>query len=139
MKKLKKIDIYTIPLVFVCIATVTLRSFALLTSFNWETMHFDDKTAITIRSIILAISVIGFLTYLFLGDKDLPFLSFLEAQWISLISASCFYAYFSFFLTPLKKPCVNSVPLVQDIMFYLLCILTMHNIPSTLWILKKRL
>ena len=70
MKKLKKIDIYTIPLVFVCIATVTLRSFALLTSFNWETMHFDDKTAITISSIILAISVIGFLSYLFLGDKE---------------------------------------------------------------------
>ncbi len=70
MKKLKKIDIYTIPLVFVSIATVALRSFALLTSFNWETMHFDDKTAITISSIIMAVSVIGFLSYLILGDKE---------------------------------------------------------------------
>lgn len=70
MKKLKKIDIYTIPLIIVTIATVTLRSVALFNSFNWETMHFDDKTAITISSIMIAISVIGFLSYLIFGDKE---------------------------------------------------------------------
>ena len=70
MKKLQKIDIYAIPLIFVCIATTVLRSFALLTSFNWETMHFDDKTAITVSSIVMAITVIGFLSYLILGEKE---------------------------------------------------------------------
>lgn len=70
MKKLHKIDIYTIPLVIVSIATVILRSFALLTSFNWETMHFGDKTAIIVSSIVMAITVIGFLSYLIFGDKE---------------------------------------------------------------------
>lgn len=72
MKKLKKIDIYTIPLLFVAAATVVLRSFALITSFNEETMHFDDKTAITVSSVVLAISVLGFLSYLIFGEKERP-------------------------------------------------------------------
>lgn len=70
MKKLKKIDIYTIPLFFVAIAAATLRSLALIYSFDWEIMHFTDKTAITISAVIAAISVLGFLSYLFLGEKE---------------------------------------------------------------------
>ena len=70
MKKLKKIDIYTIPLIIVSIATVILRSVALFNNFNWETMHFDGKTAITISSILVVITVIGFLSYLIFGDRE---------------------------------------------------------------------
>lgn len=70
MKKLKTIDIYTIPLFFVAVATVVLRSFALLTSFNPESMHFDEKTAITVSSVILAVAVLGFLSYLIFGEKE---------------------------------------------------------------------
>lgn len=70
MNKLKKIDIYTIPLIFVCLAAAALRSFALLTSFNTDTMHFDDKTAITIGGTIVIISTLGFLSYLIFGQKE---------------------------------------------------------------------
>ena len=70
MKKLKRIDIYTIPLLFVALATVVLRSFALLTAFNPETMHFDNEIAISISSVIVALAVIGFLSYLIFGEKE---------------------------------------------------------------------
>lgn len=72
MKKLKKIDIYTIPLLFAALATVVLRSFALITSFNPVTMHFDNGVAITVSNIIIAIATLGFLSYLFLGEKKRP-------------------------------------------------------------------
>ena len=70
MKKLKRIDIYTIPLLFVALATVVLRSFALLTAFNPETMHFDNEIAISISSVIVALAVIGFLSYLIFGETE---------------------------------------------------------------------
>lgn len=69
---MRKIDIYTIPLLFVCLAAAVLRSFALLTSFNSVTMHFDDKTAISIGGIIVVISVIASLSYLIFGEKEQP-------------------------------------------------------------------
>lgn len=70
MKKLRTIDIYLIPLLFVGIATVILRSIALLTSFNTVTMHFDNKIAITISAVMVLLAIIGFATYLFLGEKE---------------------------------------------------------------------
>ena len=70
MKKLRTIDVYTIPLFFVSLAAAILRSIALLTSFDTVSMHFDNKTAITIGGIIVAVSIIAFLSYLFLGEKE---------------------------------------------------------------------
>ena len=70
MKKLRTIDLYLIPLLFVGIATVILRSIALLTSFNTVTMHFDNKIAITISAVMVLLAIIGFATYLFLGEKE---------------------------------------------------------------------
>ena len=70
MKKLRTIDLYLIPLLFVGIATVILRSVALLTSFNTVTMHFDNKIAITISAVMVLLAIIGFATYLFLGEKE---------------------------------------------------------------------
>ncbi len=70
MRKLRTIDVYTIPLLFVSLAAVILRSVALLTSFNSVTMHFDDKIAIVISGVIVAISAIAFLTYLIFGEKE---------------------------------------------------------------------
>ena len=70
MKKLRTIDIYTIPLFIVSLAAAVLRSVALLTSFDSVTMHFDDKVAIFMGGIIVALSVIGFLSYLIFGEKE---------------------------------------------------------------------
>lgn len=70
MKKLRTIDIYTIPLLFLIPAAVTLRSFSLLNWFNSTTMHFDDKFSFVIGNIIVAVSLLGFLTYLFFGEKE---------------------------------------------------------------------
>ena len=71
MKKLRTFDIYTIPLIFVSLAAVILRSVALIFSFDTasDSMHFTDKTAITIGNILVVVSVIGFLTYLVFGEK----------------------------------------------------------------------
>ncbi len=70
MKKLRKIDLYIIPLFFVCIAAVVLRSVALLTSFDTVIMHYTDKVAITIANVLTAISALGFGSYIFLGEKE---------------------------------------------------------------------
>lgn len=70
MRKLNKIDLYIIPLLFVLPAAVILRTFALFTSFNSITMHFDEKIAITVGSILVAVATVGFLSYLFLGEKE---------------------------------------------------------------------
>ena len=59
MKKLRTIDLYLIPLLFVGLTTVILRSVALLTYFNSVTLHFDDKIIITISSVMILLSVIG--------------------------------------------------------------------------------
>ena len=70
MKNLKTLDIYTIPLWFLIPSVVILRTFALFTSFNTATMHFDDKLAIMVSSALILIGVLGFLTYMFLGEKE---------------------------------------------------------------------
>ena len=70
MRKLRRIDLYIIPLFFVLIASVILRTVALFTSFNTGTMHFDDKILITISNILVAISCIGFASYLIFGEKE---------------------------------------------------------------------
>ena len=75
MKKLRIIDLYIIPLFFVSISAAVLRTVALLTSFNAATMHYDDKLAITISGVLVTITVIGFLTYLFLGEKERELIS----------------------------------------------------------------
>ena len=70
MKTLRKLDMYVIPLVFAALAGIILRTFALLTSFNRLTMHFDDKTAIGFAVGIVGIAVIGFMSYMFFGEKE---------------------------------------------------------------------
>lgn len=70
MKKLRKIDLYVIPLIFSCLAGIALRTYALLTSFNSVTMHFDEKTAITFGNAIVTLAVIGFASYIFFGEKE---------------------------------------------------------------------
>ena len=73
--KLQKFDLYIIPLPIICIAAAVLRGFALLTSFNIETMHFEHKTAFTISAILVAVSVFGFLGYLIFGEGNRPLIS----------------------------------------------------------------
>ena len=75
MKKLQTIDLYLIPLIFVSLAAATLRTVALLTSFSTESMHFDDGVLFGISAIIAGVSVIAFLSYLFLGEKNRPLIS----------------------------------------------------------------
>lgn len=70
MKKLRILDLYIIPLVIMSIAAVILRSYAILSSFNSLTMHFDHKTSITFASVIVILAVIGFASYLILGEKE---------------------------------------------------------------------
>ena len=70
MKKLRTLDIYTIPLLVVSLTAAALRSIALLTSFNSTTMHFDHKIAILIGSVIVVVSTVAFLTYLIFGEKE---------------------------------------------------------------------
>lgn len=70
MKTLRKIDMYIIPLIFASIAGIILRTYALFTSFNSTTMHYDNKIAIGFAVGIVVISVIGFMSYLFLGEKE---------------------------------------------------------------------
>ena len=70
MKKLRRIDLYIIPLIFAGIAGIVLRTYALLSSFNSVTMHFDEKTAITFGTVIVVLAVIGFASYIFFGEKE---------------------------------------------------------------------
>ncbi|MBQ8414888.1 MAG: hypothetical protein IJX58_06565 [Clostridia bacterium] len=70
MKKLRTIDVYTIPLFFVALAAVILRSVALLTSFDTISMHFENKTAIVIGGVVVIVSIIAFLSYLIFGEKE---------------------------------------------------------------------
>ncbi len=101
MKKLKRIDLYTIPLFIVAAAAITLRTVALFTSFNSLTMHFDDKVAITISNVLVALGVIGFASYLFLGEKERELItrsdnarSYIPAGLVSIamvfLGANCF-------------------------------------------------
>lgn len=75
MKKLKKIDFYLIPLFSVMLISVILRTVALFTSFNSTTMHFENKAAILVSGILVAIASVGFCSYLFLGDKERELIS----------------------------------------------------------------
>ena len=70
MKKIRTIDLYIISVVFAIIAGCILRTFALLTSFNNVSMHFDDKILITISTVIVVLAVIGFASYLTFGEKE---------------------------------------------------------------------
>ncbi len=75
MKKLQTIDVYLIPLPIVAIAATILRTVALLGGFNSSSMHYDNKIAFVISTIIVAVSSLAFLSYLLLGDKDRPLIS----------------------------------------------------------------
>lgn len=70
MKKLRKIDKYLIPTFVIMAVAVALRVLALLTSFNSLTMHFDNKTVITIANALIVIASAGSLSYLFLGEAE---------------------------------------------------------------------
>lgn len=77
MKKLRTFDIYAIPLIFVSLAAVVLRSVALIFAFDVTdpSMHFTDKTVITIGNVIVIVSVITFLSYLIFGEKEQNFIT----------------------------------------------------------------
>ena len=75
MKKLQKIDPFIITLVCAGLSAITLRAYALLTSFNNITMHFEDKTAIYIGGGIVVLAIIAFLSYLFVGEKDVDLMA----------------------------------------------------------------
>ena len=70
MKKLKTIDWYIIALAIISISVIALRSYALFSFFNDATKYYDNKTAITIGNILVVIGVIGFASYILLGDKE---------------------------------------------------------------------
>lgn len=75
MKKLRNIDLYLILLACSGISSIILRTFALLTSFNTTTMHFDDKVAVTVGGAIVLLAVIGFITYLLPGTRELDLIA----------------------------------------------------------------
>ncbi len=75
MKKLQRIDLYFISLISAGLASIILRTHALLTSFNSESMHFDDKTAIFFANGIVIYLIIVFMSYLFLGEKENDFIA----------------------------------------------------------------
>ena len=75
MKKLQKIDPFIITLVCAGLSAIALRAYALLTSFNNITMHFDDKTAIGIGSGVVILAIIAFLSYLFIGEKEVDLIA----------------------------------------------------------------
>ena len=70
MKKLRIIDLHLILLVCSGISSIILRTYALLTSFNRITMHFNDKIAITIGGGIVMLATLGFISYLIFGEKE---------------------------------------------------------------------
>lgn len=70
MKKLSVIDTYTIPLVILSLVASVLRSVALITSFNYETMHFNHSALIVVSSVIVAVSMVAFLSYFIFGEKE---------------------------------------------------------------------
>ena len=70
MKTLRKLDMYVIPLIFAALASILLRSYALIIDFNDSSMHFNDKTAIGFAVGIVVIAVIGFVSYMFFGEKE---------------------------------------------------------------------
>ena len=70
MKKLRILDLYVISLIVFGLSAIILRTHALLNSFNSVTMHFDNKTAITIAGVLVAICVVGFCTYFIFGEKS---------------------------------------------------------------------
>ena len=70
MKKLRIINLYLILLGCVGIIATTLRTYALLTSFNNITMHFDNKVAITVGGALVGVLAVAFLGYLFFGEKE---------------------------------------------------------------------
>ena len=69
MKKLRTIDLYLISLVIFGISAVVLRTYALLTSFNSVSMHFDEKTTITVSTALIVLCALGFCTYFIFGEK----------------------------------------------------------------------
>ena len=71
MKKLQKIDLYLITLIFTAVASIALRTYALLTSFSQESLHFENKIAIYISSGVLVIATLVFLSYTLLGEKKI--------------------------------------------------------------------
>lgn len=75
MRKLRTIDVYTIPLFVVGLMAIALRSVALLTVFDTVSMHFDNKTLITVSSITVVVSTIAFLSYLIFGEKETELVS----------------------------------------------------------------
>lgn len=70
MKKLQKIDLFIITLICAALSGIALRTYALLTSFNTLTMHFDNKIAIGFGSGIIILALVSFLSYLIIGDKE---------------------------------------------------------------------
>ena len=69
MKKLQKIDLYVISLLIFGISAIALRTHALLTSFNSVTMHFDEKTTITISVVLVVLCTLALGTYFIFGEK----------------------------------------------------------------------
>lgn len=69
MKKFRLVDLYLIFLAVFGVIGAGLRSYALLTSFNSITMHFDEKIIITIANSMIAICALAFICYIFFGQK----------------------------------------------------------------------
>ena len=75
MKKLRKIDLYLLPLFPVMLIAVILRSVALINSFNTVTMHYEDKTAIGVANLLVTLACASFVSYLFFGEKEQKLIS----------------------------------------------------------------
>jgi len=70
----KPLGIYFPIFIGALLATVVMRSVALLLNFNFDTNYFDDKILITVSDyFVIAVSVF-FLTYIFTANKDMKFI-----------------------------------------------------------------
>ena len=64
MKKAKKlVDLYLIVLFLLGIIATALRTVAVFTEWNWQTMHFDDNGIITTANLIIVMAIVAFISY----------------------------------------------------------------------------
>ena len=69
--KSKPLGLYFPILIGVLLATVTMRSIALLVNFNFDTNYFDGKILISISDYFVITASVFFFTYIFTANKNM--------------------------------------------------------------------
>ena len=69
--KFKLFGLYLPFFALIAVATVTMRSVALFTQFNFKSGYFTEKALISVADYLIIASVIFFFTYIFTARKDI--------------------------------------------------------------------